>query len=1350
MTHPRASASLYLPTLLALALTGCAPDEVDSTGDSVRIDSAAPVAAMPVAAKSSSAPSSATDNDGDGYSTTDCDDTNANVHPGATETDNQTDDDCDGWKDEDFVSPGDVIVTEITRQARLGGSSSKVNGSWIEVYNRSSRTVNLANWVFARGTNVATNSVTIDPAAAPVLAAGEYAVFCDTDDYVASATASYPLACDYVWGDETQSSSYVGTYHNNKFYLRRDTDGFGLYIGGSATTGTKVDSVVWTYNSTNGYWPRNARFSTSLDPLYYDDTDNDDEANWCSTTVNSTGALSYDPTWSWYDVTTSTRDEYGTPGALNYYCGGDLDGDTYTTDDCDDTDAAVNPGATEVCNGYDDDCDGSIDEGIATSTYYADADGDGYGNPLVTTTGCTAPTGYVANNSDCDDTSASSSPVGTEVCDGVDNDCDGTIDDGITTGSNTFYEDADADSYGDATSSTLACTAPSGYTADATDCDDLDPDINPGATELDNGLDDDCDGAVDETFVAFGDLVINEIFRQARFGGSVTVSDGTWVEVYNGSSRTVDLAAWTIARGTSSSGKQIALDPTAAPILFPGDYVVFCDTDNYQNSAGVAYPLTCDYVWGDETQASTYVGTYHDNTFALSRDSDAFAVYADGNRTTGVLIDSVSWTYDATNGYWPRDARFSTSLDASFRNATSNDDEAYWCSTTANASGVVSNNNAYRWYDGSTTNDEHGTPGAANYDCLTDTDSDGYTGADDCDETNAAVNIGATEVCGDGIDNDCDGVGDVTTTWYADGDGDAYGDTAVSSDSCAQPSGYVADNTDCLDTDNFTYPGAPEACDGVDNDSDGLIDDGATGSNTYYADADGDTYGDAGTSVTGSCTAPTGYVADNTDCDDAAGTVNPGEAEVCNDGIDNDCDAGTTCEWGGSQKVSDNYDFRCYGDVVSYAVGTSIADDGDFDGDGYDDVVVGHGFFDNTGTDNGRAMLFYGPVNADQLIADRDLTINGDATANGDQFGSSSHFMGDLNGDGADELMVSAWKNGSDDRGTAYLFLGADAPTSYTDAWATFSTGTANDFTGQAIDAGDIDGNGTPDVMVGAHGRSSNAGVLGVWNSSAIGGGAEALTTDATFVITGVSASDTLGYAAVMREDVDGDGNADLLIGAPASSSTTVAGTAYLFYGVDSMSGTQSASTADGILTGGTAADRFGLAVAMLGDTDFDGQNDFVVTADKQDGAASDAGAAYVFTSAVTGSHTAASTATTTYRGEVASDFFGRSAAGIGDVNDDGYTDMMVGATAWDLGTISGAGAAYLFYGPFATGTQSASGYDAQFTGSNGSDAVGYAVAGGGDVNADGIPDFMISATSWDSFGLLNAGAAWLYYGGTL
>ncbi len=173
----------------------------------------------------------------------------------------------------------------------------------------------------------------------------------------------------------------------------------------------------------------------------------------------------------------------------------DQDGDGYSVlEDCDDGDAAVYPGAPELCDGLDNDCDVDVDEDVQV-LFYADADGDGYGTEASTTLDCDPPPGYAAVAEDCDDTDPTINPGADEACDGLDNDCDGAVDEGVTA---TFYLDADGDGYGVDAETAGACEAPEGYAEVGGDCDDGDQEVHPGALETCNHQDDDCDGQVDE------------------------------------------------------------------------------------------------------------------------------------------------------------------------------------------------------------------------------------------------------------------------------------------------------------------------------------------------------------------------------------------------------------------------------------------------------------------------------------------------------------------------------------------------------------------------------------------------------------------------------------------------------------------------------------------------------------------------------------------------------------------------------------------------------------------------------------------------------------------------------------
>lgn len=180
-----------------------------------------------------------------------------------------------------------------------------------------------------------------------------------------------------------------------------------------------------------------------------------------------------------------------------------------------DTCGAVPP---EVCDGADNDCDGVVDDNpIDGFIYFADTDLDGFGDPNSTVTACVRPTGYVSDDTDCDDTNNRVYPNAEEICDGLDNDCDGDVDEGL---GQDHFPDIDLDGFGDSANAYSGCMPPGGYIEVGGDCDDTRGDVNPDETEVCDDVDNDCDGQVDENFMELG-VTIDEQQTVADIGVEV-------------------------------------------------------------------------------------------------------------------------------------------------------------------------------------------------------------------------------------------------------------------------------------------------------------------------------------------------------------------------------------------------------------------------------------------------------------------------------------------------------------------------------------------------------------------------------------------------------------------------------------------------------------------------------------------------------------------------------------------------------------------------------------------------------------------------------------------------------------
>ena len=356
-------------------------------------------------------------------------------------------------------------------------------------------------------------------------------------------------------------------------------------------------------------------------------------------------------------------------------------------------------------------------------------------------------------------------------------------------------------------------------------------------------------------------------------------------------------------------------------------------------------------------------------------------------------------------------------------------------------------------------------------------------------------------------------------------------------------------------------------------------------------------------------------------------------------------------------------------------------------------------------------------------------------------FGASVASAGDVNGDGYDDVIIGAYGYSGLDSGAAYIFFGGPSMDTIYDFKIVGRRGMG---LGEVVaSAGDVNGDGYDDVLVSGHyyhggpnGNDSNAVIIYVY----FGGQNMDTLPDVRIVTEDVE--DGIGYypmpTAASAGDVNGDGYDDIIVGIPWHRvwSHPSVGAAHIYFGGPSMD-----SLCDVRLFGEVTYGRFGFTVASAGDVNGDGYDDVIVSEIPMlYGGYSDTGRVYLFY----GGFPMDETYDVKMVGKDANEWFGLSLASAGDVNGDGYDDVIVGAFAYLDSAMVGRGAARIYFG----GASMDSIFDVILTGEGVNDHFGISVASAGDLNDDGYDDIIIGAESFDTIGASGLGAAYIYLGG--
>ncbi|MCF8339398.1 MAG: FG-GAP-like repeat-containing protein [Chitinophagaceae bacterium] len=414
-------------------------------------------------------------------------------------------------------------------------------------------------------------------------------------------------------------------------------------------------------------------------------------------------------------------------------------------------------------------------------------------------------------------------------------------------------------------------------------------------------------------------------------------------------------------------------------------------------------------------------------------------------------------------------------------------------------------------------------------------------------------------------------------------------------------------------------------------------------------------------------------------------------------------------------------------------MGSSVSGAGDVNGDGYSDVIVGVENYDNGQSDEGVAYVYHGNSSGISTTAAAMVQSN---VANG-YMGRSVSGAGDVNGDGYGDVIVGGhgYTNGESNEGAAFIYHGSASGINTTEA-RKLESNQANAEMGASVSgAGDVNGDGYSDVIVAMRyydNGQTNEGAARVYHGSSTG-----ISNTAAAMVESNQADANLGFSVAGAGDVNNDGYSDVIVGAnDYDNGSSNEGAAFVYHG----SSTGISTTAAARVESNQVNARMGWSVSGAGDVNNDGYSDVIVGAAYYDNGNSDEGAAFVYHGSSTGISTTESARVESNRTNA---WMGYSVAGVGDINGDGYKDVVVGARYYANGE-NDEGAVYFYHGS-STGINTTA---VTVIESNQANAeMGTGVSGAGDVNGDGYSDVIFGVQNYDN-GETNEGAAFVFHGG--